>query len=137
MTASRLLAPLALVCVFAMPVGAQTAKPASVTARLDALEKENATLREDVARLQALLTQTRRDLIVMEGARVTGGSFYVPPVGSTLGPMSVGAQQAQTNAAIQNQNVNQQLNNMQLNQQLMQDRARDQALFQPAPGSAP
>lgn len=137
MTTSRLTIPFAIVFFLVAPVAAQTAKPASVAARLDALEKENAALREDVSHLQALLVQTRRDLAMMESGPLLSGYAPVPPVGSTLGPMSLGAQQAQTNAAIQNQTVNQQLNNMQLQQQLLQDRVRDQALFQPAPGTAP
>ena len=136
MTVSRLLAPVAFACLLAVPVGAQTAKPASVASRLDALEKENALLREDVSRLQALLVQTRRDLVMTQTGPMLGG-YAVPPVGAPLGPVDLGAQQAQTNAAIQSQTVNQQLNNMQLQQQMLQDRVRDQALFQPAPGTAP
>ena len=136
MIAARL-APFAIICVLILPASAQTAKPGSVASRLDALEKENASLREDVSRLQALLIQTRRDLITMTSGPIAGGYAPVPPVGSTIGPMSLDAQSAQSQAAIQNQNVNQQLNNMQFQQQLLQDRAREQQLFQPAPGTTP
>ena len=135
MTASRLLSGLALLLCVAVPVAAQTAiaaKPASVTARLSALEKENAALREDVDHLQQLLTQTRRDMIVMEGG-VVSSSALARTVSPTMQPMGVPAQQAQSNAAIQQMGVNQQLNTLQLQQGMAQDRAREQQLFQPAP----
>jgi hypothetical protein len=136
MTASRLLSTFALAILLAAPALAQpaatAARPASLAARVAALEKDNAALRGDVGRLQALLTQTRRDMLTMQGNRISG---YVPgPAGApTIQPLSVPAQQAQADAAIQSQGVNQQLNTLQLQQNMMQDRQREQQLFQPAP----
>jgi len=132
MTASRLLGGFAMACCLAAPVLAQpAARPASMAARLSALEKENAALRADVDRLQALVTQTRRDMITIEGSRVSGYvSGAVPP---PIRPLGLPAQQAQADAAIQQQGVGQQLNNLQLQQNMAQDRAREQQLFQPTP----
>ena len=132
MPALRPLCALALTLCLGGPALAQpAAKPASLAARVTALEKDNAALREDVDRLQTLLIQTRRDLIVAEGGRLSG---YVPgPTGApVIRPLSVPAQQAQANAAIQQQGVNQQLNTLQLQQNMAQDRAREQQLFHPA-----
>ena len=128
---TRLLAALAVVVCLAAPAVAQT-KPASLAARVAALEKQNAELRGDVDRLQALLTQTRRDMVVIEGGRISG---YVPgPAGApTIQPLGIPAQQAQTSAAIQQQSVGQQLNTLQLQQGMIQDRQREQQLFQPTP----
>jgi hypothetical protein len=132
MTVSRLFSGFALVCCLAAPALAQTAaKPASVAARLTALEKENASLRDDVDRLQKLLTQTRRDMINMEGNRVSG--YVAGALPPPIRPQGLPALQAQADAAIQQQGVNQQLNNLQLQQNMAQDRAREQQLFQPTP----
>jgi hypothetical protein len=131
MTAPRLLSAFVLTLCVVPPALAQPAKPASMTARDAALEKDNAALREDVDRLQKLLTQTRRDMVTMDGSRMSSyavGALAAP----TIQPMSVPAQQAQANAAIQQQGINQQLNNLQLQQNMAQDRAREQQLFQPA-----
>jgi hypothetical protein len=131
MTASRPLSALVLTLCLAAPALAQPVRPTSMAARVTALEKDNAALREDVDRLQKLLTQTRRDMITMDGSRMSGyavGALAAP----TIQPMSVPAQQAQANAAIQSQGVGQQLNNLQLQQNMAQDRAREQQLFQPA-----
>lgn len=135
----RLVPAFAVVALLIVPALAQApAKPQSVSARLAALEKENAALRQDVDRLQALLLQTRRDLIAEQTGRVIGvgaatgaaaASIYQP----TIQPQSLASQQAQANAAIQAQSTQQQLNNLQLQQNLAADRARDQALFNPQP----
>ena len=134
MTAPRLLSAFAVMLCLAAPAFAQTeAKPASVAARLSALEKENAALRQDVDRLQALPTQTRHDMIVMEGNKVGSVTYMPPQPGALVQPMSIPSQQAQANAAIQSQGVQQQLNNLQLQQNMAQDRTREQQLFQPTP----
>jgi hypothetical protein len=136
MTASRPFSIFVFAICLAVPAMAQPAatatKPVSLAARVAALEKDNSALRGDIERLQTLLTQTRRDMLTMQGGRISG---YVPgPAGApTIAPLSVPAQQAQANAAIQNQGVSQQLNNLQLQQNMMQDRQREQQLFQPAP----
>jgi hypothetical protein len=136
---TRLLPACAFLLLAAPAVAQQApARPASVTERLNALEKQNAALRQDVDRLQALLVQTRRDLLVAQGAYVSAGSAYTGAVGSTIyqptiQPQSLASQQAQANAAIQAQGTQQQLNNLQLQQNLAQDRARDQQLFNPQP----
>jgi hypothetical protein len=136
---TRLIAALALVSSLATPAIAQTAagKPASLAARVAALEKQNVELRGDVDRLQALLTQTRRDMIAAESGRI--GGYVAGPAGMpTIRPLGVPAQQAQTSAAIQQQTVNQQLNTLQLQQGMIQDRQREQQLFQPTPfGTTP
>jgi hypothetical protein len=132
MTTMRSLCTIALLVGLSVPAAAQPAeKSASLAARVAALEKDNAALRGDVEKLQTLLTQTRRDMLTMQGSRISG---YVPgPAGApTMAPLSVPAQQAQANAAIQQQGVSQQLNTLQLQQNMMQDRAREQQLFQPA-----
>ena len=132
MIAPRLVCAFALVFCFAVPAVAQpVTKSASVAARLSALEKDNAALREDIDRLQKLLVQTRHDMIVMEGGAVSSG-YVARTVAPTIQPMGVPAQQSQANAAIQQMGVNQQLNSLQLQQNMAQDRAREQQLFQPA-----
>lgn len=130
----RLFAALVLVSSVAAPAMGQT-KPATLAARVSALEKENAELRSDVDRLQALLTQTRRDIVVAESGRISG--YVAGPAGApTIQPQSLAAQQAQTNAAIQQQTIGQQLNTLQLQQGMIQDRQREQQLFQPTPFGA-
>lgn len=132
MAAARMFAALAIVSGLAMPALAQT-PPRSLAARVTALEKENAALRQDVDRLQTLLTQTRRDMLVAQGNRIGASAAYVapPPAGALVEPRSIPQQQVQTNAAIQQQGVQQQLNTLQLQQQMTQDRVREQQLFQP------
>jgi len=128
MNRSRLLCALLVTACAASPALAQSKKPASLEARLTALEKENAELRADVDRLQKLLTQTRTDMVTRRG----GGAGFIPtPVSPGSQPLGLAAQQSQTNAAIQAQGTQQQLNNLQLQQNMMQDRAREQQLFQP------
>jgi hypothetical protein len=128
MIASRLFAAALVTAGLVTPALAQSArKPASMEARLTALEKENAELRADVDRLQKLLTQTRYDMVTTRG----GVGFVPPPISPGSQPMGLAAQQAQTNAAIQAQGTQTQLNNLQLQQNMMQDRAREQQLLQP------
>jgi hypothetical protein len=123
-----LCAVFALACACLPALAQPSGKPASVEARLTALEKENAALRADVDRLQKMLSQTRTDLATRRGA---GVGFLPPPPAPGTQPMDLSAQQAQTNAAIQSQSTQTQLNNLQLQQNMMQDRAREQQLFQP------
>jgi len=128
MSRSRLLCALLVTACVASPALAQSGKPASLEARLTALEKENAELRADVDRLQKQLTQTRTDMTMRRGA---GVGFIPTPVSPGSQPLGLAAQQSQTNTAIQAQGTQQQLNNLQLQQNMMQDRAREQQLFQP------
>lgn len=135
MTASRLLPAFAISALLIVPaLGQPAAKPPSLTARIEALEKENQTLRDDVDRLQALVTQTRRDMITMSGARISGG--YVAPVPSLVQPQSLASQQAQTQAQISQMNTQSQLNNLQLQQSMAQDRLREQQVLPPPFGTA-
>ncbi len=128
MAMARIVPALAILLCVAAPALAQTPSR-SLAARVTTLEKENAALRDDVDRLEKLLTQTRRDMVTVRGGPV---GVYVPsPPGAALEPQGLAAQQAQTNAAIQQQGVQQQMNNLQLQQQMLQDRQREQTLFQP------
>jgi hypothetical protein len=131
MTIARMFPALAIALCLALPAFAQTPSK-SLAARVTTLEKENAALREDVDRLEKLLTQTRRDMLTVQAARIGGGAYVAPPLpGATVEPLNIPQQQAQTDAAIRQQNTQTQLNNLQLQQQMMQDRQREQQLFQP------
>ncbi len=135
MTVSRLLPALAIAALLVMPaLGQAPGKPGSLAARIDALEKENASLREDVTRLQALLTQTRRDMIGMRSAPIIGG--YVGSVPSPLQPQSLAEQSAAAQAQINQMNTQTQLNNLQLQQNMAMDRLREQQVLPPPFGTA-
>ena len=69
MTVARIVPALTLMACLAAPALAQ-APSRSLAARVGALEKENAALRADVDRLEKLLTQTRRDMVTVQGGRV-------------------------------------------------------------------
>jgi len=127
---ARLVPLLTLMAWLAAPALAQ-APAKSLAARVGALEKENAALRGDVDRLEKLLTQTRRDMSAARGNRIGAGYVAPPPPGALIEPQGLSAQQAQTGAAIRQQGVQQQMNNLQLQQQMLQDRQREQQLFQP------
>jgi len=130
MTVARIVPALTLMACLAAPALAQ-APSRSLAARVGALEKENAALRADVDRLEKLLTQTRRDMATVQGGRV-GAAYVAPtPPGALIEPQGLAAQQTQTDAAIRQQGVQQQMNNLQLQQQMLQDRQREQTLFQP------
>jgi hypothetical protein len=130
MTVARMFPAVAIALCLALPAFAQ-APSKSLAARVTALEKENTALREDVDRLEKLLTQTRRDMLTVQAARI-GGAYVAPPLpGATVEPLNIPQQQAQTDAAIRQQGIQQQMNNLQLQQQMMQDRQREQQLFQP------
>jgi hypothetical protein len=130
MTVARI-PTLAILLFLTLPACAQApAKP--LAARVAALEKENAALREDVDRLEKLLIQTRRDMLTVQAGRIGGGAYVAPPMpGAVIEPQNIPQQQAQTDAAIRQQGIQQQMNNLQLQQQMMQDRQREQQLFQP------
>lgn len=130
MAMARIVPALAVLLCVAAPALAQTSSR-SLAARVTTLEKENAALRDDVDRLEKLLTQTRRDMATMQGGRIGAAYVAPPPPGALIEPRSLPAQQAQTNTAIQQQGVQQQMNNLQLQQQMLQDRQREQTLFQP------
>ena len=131
MTASRLLPAFAVAALLIAPALAQTAKPPSLVARIEALEKENQALRDDVNHLQSLLIQTRRDMITMEGGAIRGGGGYVATAPSLLQPQSLASQQAQTQAQINQMNTQTQLNSLQLQQSMAQDRLREQQVLPP------
>jgi hypothetical protein len=130
MTEARIVPALTLMACLAAPALAQ-APSRSLAARVGALEKENAALRADVDRLEKLLTQTRRDMVTVQGGRVGAAYVAPPPPGALIEPQGLAAQQTQTDAAIRQQGVQQQMNNLQLQQQMLQDRQREQTLFQP------
>jgi hypothetical protein len=130
MTVARIVPALTLMACLAAPALAQ-APSRSLAARVGALEKENAALRADVDRLEKLLTQTRRDMVTVQGGRVGAAYVAPPPPGALIEPQGLAAQQTQTDAAIRQQGVQQQMNNLQLQQQMLQDRQREQTLFQP------
>ena len=78
MTVARI-PTLAIVLFLTLPACAQApAKP--LAARVAALEKENAALREDVDRLEKLLIQTRRDMLTVQAGRIGGGAYVAPPM---------------------------------------------------------
>lgn len=126
----RPIAALFFLCLAAPALAQQKSRPQSLEARVEALEKENAALRADVERLQQQMTRTRNGLAVTSGL---AGQLSYPP---GIQPRSLGQQQADANAIIQQQNLQTQMNSLQLQQSLMQDRAREQPLFLPQPYGA-
>jgi len=138
MAGSRLFPALCLAVLVVVPALAQAPKPSdkppSLTARIEALEKDNQALRDDVNRLQALLTQTRRDMITMSGARIGGGFVALPA--PSLPPQSLAEQSAQAQAQINQMNTQTQLNSLQLQQSMAQDRLREQQALPPPFGMA-
>jgi hypothetical protein len=124
---TRLIACLFLFCLAPALAQQAPANRQSLEARVEALEKENASLRADVDRLQKQLGQTRNGVTASAGL---AGQLSYPP---TIQPRSLQQQQADANAVIQQNNMQTQMNNLQLQQQLMQDRQREQQLMMPQP----
>ncbi|MBV9549324.1 MAG: hypothetical protein JO256_06580 [Alphaproteobacteria bacterium] len=129
----RLLPAAAIAALLIAPAFAQApAKAPSLAARVEALEKDNATLRADIARLQTLLTQTRREMLAAEGISLNSTTGIMAQTSGALPqPRSLAAQQAETQAQINQMSTQTQLNNLQLQQNMAQDRLREQQLFAP------
>jgi len=137
MSVTRLLPAFTVAALLIAPAfGQAPAKPPTLAARIDALEKENEQLRADVNRLQTLLVQTRREMIMAEGATLGGTGGYVATAPSLLQPQSLASQQAQTQAQINQMNTQTQLNSLQLQQSMAQDRLREQQVLPPPFGTA-
>src|SRR5262249_11570907 len=126
-----------IACLFLLSLSPAMAQQApakgrsqSLEARVEALEKENASLRADVDRLQKQLGQARNGVAVTAGL---AGQLSYPP---TIQPQTLQQQQANANAVIQQNNMQTQMNNLQLQQQMMADRQREQQLMMPQPYGA-